>query len=138
MTAYTSLDALKYLALEISRTVGWATDSLCGSGVFEGDPPEIEAICQMVDDMNALLGPLAEAWNHYSDGREIKTTVEIEHGFSYDHTWHPDSSKDTARVVKGKLLADRGEDNGSYEIHITPPQSVTARTFPRQLRVVKE
>lgn len=134
---YSSLDALKYLAIDISRTVGWTTDSLCSSGVFDNDPPEIEAICQMVEDMNALLGPLVEVWNRYSDGREIKTTVEIEPGFSYDHTWHPDPSKNAASVVTGKLLADPGEDNGTYEIRIVPPQTVEVRTFPRTLQVVK-
>lgn len=134
---YTSLDALKYLAREVRRTVDWTTDSLFGSGIFENDPPEVEAICQMVDDMESLLRPLPEAWNRYSDGREIRVSVEIERGHSYDHLWHPDPSKNAAKVIRGRLLADPGEDNGTYEIRIVPPQTVQVQVFPRTLRVVR-
>jgi hypothetical protein len=137
MSAYTSLDALKYLARHIERTVDWTTDGLSNKGIYSDEHVELEAIHSLVDDLGDILGPLSEAWGHYSDGREIVTTVEIEPGHSHEHAWHPDPAKNLPRVVTGKLLADPGEDNGTYEIRIVPPQTVEVRTFPRGLRVVK-
>ncbi|MEU2013047.1 hypothetical protein [Nocardia sp. NPDC019302] len=137
MVDYDTLDALKYLIRRVEDTVDWTTDSLFGKGISSDDHPEIEAISQLVDVIGDILGPLSEAWGHYADGREIVTRVEIEDGHGFEHVWHPDPAKNQPKVVTGKLLADPGEDNGTYEIRITPPQSVEVRTFPRGLRVVK-
>ena len=134
---YTSLDVLKYLVRDIRRTLEWTLDSLGDQGISSDDYVELSAIEAMSAEADRLCMPLIEAWNHYSDGREVVTTVEIEHGHVYSMLWNPDPTKDVARVHEGKLLADPGEDNGRYEIHVTPPQSVVVQTFPCELRAVK-
>jgi hypothetical protein len=138
MTApYTSLDVLKYLARHIRRTVDWTTDGLSGKEIYADEHPEIEAIEDLADETEKLLGPLAEAWDRYSDGRQIMLRVEIENGHHYEHIWYPDPATNVRRTVTGKLIADPGEDNGSYEIEIIPPQTICIQTFPRKLQVVK-
>ncbi len=134
---YTSLDVLKFLIRDLERTLDWTLDSLGEQGLAVDAHPELEAIEALGAEAARLCGPLVEAWNRYSDGREVLTTVEIENGHVYSMLWNPDPTKDVALVHRGKLLADQGEDNGRYEIHVTPPQSVTVRTFPRALRAVK-
>ncbi|NKY60348.1 hypothetical protein [Nocardia flavorosea] len=128
---YTSLDALKYLAREVINTIEWTLDSLSGNGVSEDDHYEIEALWGLAEQTSELLGPLVEDWNHYSDGREISSQVEIEYGHVYEHRWHPDPTVDKPSVSTGRLLADPGEDNGTYEVRIVPPQSVTVHRFPK-------
>ena len=125
---YTSMDVLKYMAYRVRNTISWTVDSL----PIEGDDGEheIDALCALAEEFETLLGPLCEAWNHYSDGREIQTSREIEHGFTTSHVWHPDPAQDTEQTYSGRLLADPGENNGTYEVRIVPPQEVTVRTFP--------
>jgi len=137
MVDYDSLDALKYLVRHVERTVDWTTDGLSGKEIYGDDHPEVDAIHRLVDDLGEVLAPLSEAWGTYSDGREITTRVEIEPGHHYEHLWHPDPAKNKAHVLTGNLLADPGENNGTYEIVITPPQSVVVRVFPCGLRVVR-
>ncbi|WP_280505797.1 hypothetical protein [Nocardia farcinica] len=135
---YTSLDALKYMAYRVTDTVSWTLDSLSGRGICSDEHDELAAIDAMRDEVKEVLGPLVEQWGRYSDGREVRTRVEIERGHIFDHLWHPDPAKDDeSYVITGDRTADPGEDRGTYEITITPPQSVTVKLFPPKLRAVK-
>ncbi|WP_280393181.1 hypothetical protein [Nocardia wallacei] len=121
------MDVLKYLARQVRRTVDWTTDAMAGDGI---DRPELDTLCDLADDVDALLGPLVEAWNQYSDGRPVLTKVDIERGHVYEHIWHPDPRKNKLAILTGQRIADPGQDNGSYEITVTPPDKVTVALFP--------
>jgi hypothetical protein len=125
---YTSLDVLKYMTLRVRRTIDWTTESLCAADDVAED--EIDALNELANEFDALLGPLREVWNHYSDGRQIKTRIEIEDGHIFDQVWHPDPSKDSEQSFSGRLIADPGENNGTFVVHIVPPQEVTVHRFP--------
>lgn len=127
---YTSIDALKYLAYEVETTVGWTVESLADDGVDEDRHPQIGEIWGLIEMVREVLGPIPEAWNNYSDGREIVSRVEVEPGLTFSHCWHPDPDRNKPQVHTGRRLSDPGEDNGTYEIRIVPPQSVTVHLFP--------
>ncbi|MBF6350333.1 hypothetical protein IU448_15100 [Nocardia flavorosea] len=133
MTAYNSLDALKYLARRMRSTVDWTTDSMWASLSAESGLSldiELDALGQLVTDMDSLLGSVALDWDRYSDGRPVTTRVDIEFGHRYEHLWHPDPAQNKAEVLNGRRLADPGEDRGSWEIHISPPSTLHVVLLP--------
>ena len=135
MTAYNSLDALKYLAKRTNGTVGWVADSASCALADHPHPaisiePELDALSEFIDEMNSLLGPIVLDWGNYSDGRPVSTRVDIEQGYTFEHVWHPDPAKNTAGVLTGRRQADPGEDNGSWEVHILPPSTVRVVLLP--------
>lgn len=131
MTApYTSVDALKYLARYVRRTVNWTVDCLAMKDLFCDEHVELDAICQMADDLGALVGPLVEAWDRYSDGRPVESSVEIAPGQTFTHLWHPDPARNQPGTVTGRVLADPGVDHGTYEVRIIPPRTLSVVLHP--------
>ena len=132
---YDVLDAVKYLARRTRSTVDWTVDSMSAAICMEKNiscdlEDEFEALSQLVDDIDALLGPVALNWDRYSDGRPVSTRTEIEFGHQYEHLWHPNPAMNTVQVLKGRRIADPGEDNGSWEITILPPSTVQVILLP--------
>ncbi|MEV0357164.1 hypothetical protein AB0H71_13990 [Nocardia sp. NPDC050697] len=141
MIGYTHLDVIKYMRFEMGWCIDSVTDSLFGAAPGEGgcDPDVAERLQSLREQMIAVAAPLTHDWGVYSDGRRVWSEVEIERGHGHIHVWHPDPAKNTERIVTGKLLADPGMEAGTYEVTVTPPQTLTVRTFPvvpRRLQVV--
>ncbi|MET9286470.1 hypothetical protein [Nocardia beijingensis] len=129
MANFTQFDALQWLCYRLKSTVDWTTDSIWGS-LCDGDhEAELDSISDLVEQMNAVMRSVTGHWGTYSDGRQVITTVEIERGHSFTNLWSPDRDIDAAQTITGKLFADPGEDRGSYQIQIIPPQTVEVRVL---------
>ncbi|MGY2019367.1 hypothetical protein [Nocardia gipuzkoensis] len=133
MAKYTQFDALQWLAYRVKSVVGWTTDSIAWSSLDNcpGDDhePELTALGDLIEEMNAVLSLLVGHWGKYSDGRDVVTRVRIEDGHELSHLWSPDLDTDKPKTFTGRLLADPGEDNGKYEVRIIPPQTVEVRVL---------
>lgn len=141
MKGYTELDVIKYMRFNAGWHIDGVIDSLAEVLTDEngGEPREIERLESLRRELVAAAAPLTHDWGVYSDGRRVWSEAEIERGHGYIHLWLPDPAKNAEQVVTGKLLADPGMEGGSFEVTITPPQTLTVRTFPvvpRRLRVV--
>ncbi|MBF6363183.1 hypothetical protein IU436_20255 [Nocardia farcinica] len=132
---YTAFDCLQWLAYRCKSTVDWVVDAVVLDHFDDpnrGEPHEmaIGGLEALIDEMDKILGPLVGHWGKYSDGRDVVTHVEIERGQYYTHLWSPDPTMDKPSTFIGRLIADPGQDNGTYEIHIRPPQTLEVVIHP--------
>ncbi|OBG76250.1 MULTISPECIES: hypothetical protein [unclassified Mycobacterium] len=97
MTQQGALDALKFLAAEGHGQLGAVLGRLRSVAVKQGSEAELETAIDLVRQFRGLAVELASRlcadahdFNHYSDGRQIQTSVEIEPGCRLDYRWFPD------------------------------------------------
>ncbi|TSD47960.1 hypothetical protein FFI94_018770 [Rhodococcus sp. KBS0724] len=145
MSSFTSLDALKYLTAFVQTQTDWAVDAIgCNaySDLSREDADRIEnAISDPIDTIEHLAKHMLEvvqvlepgfdpSTGKYSDGRRVRSHVEIEYGRSFSNLWHCDPNQDSAQTLTGTLSADPGQYRGTYEISIIPPQSIEVTLKP--------
>ncbi|GAB5904575.1 hypothetical protein [Mycobacteroides chelonae] len=114
-------DMLKYAAALLAARLEWITDEITGSGCDHGGhEPSIDALCDtgiQISELASLCGdPL-----RYSDGRQVKSTREIEQGVITSHVWYPDPGQEKPQSWRGALRHDPDEPSpGVYEVTLTP------------------
>ncbi|WP_298442816.1 hypothetical protein [Gordonia sp. (in: high G+C Gram-positive bacteria)] len=81
---------------------------------------------EVLDDARDNLAHALAVFTRYSDGRPIRSTIEIIGEMPFTYTWPPtvDYSDDAFRFVcRGALPHDGAEENGHYEIWARPATS---------------
>lgn len=136
--SFSALDVLKYQAAIGKSQIEWATDYIGGNvyhGLSDDAASQIEdALEDPIETINDYAkGILASVLDiepdftlsegRYSDGRRISSSVEIETGMTFSHTWHYDVSKGPQGpfwIRGGELGADPGQYAGSYAVKVDP------------------
>lgn len=115
-------DALKYAAALLDSRTGWALDAIGGSMCdYGGHEDELDAIHDAVREVMRIAS-LAGNPRHYSDGRVIQSSKEIEYGFVTSHVWHPDPSFEEVSSHRGPLPSGDPDlpSPGVYEVTTYP------------------
>lgn len=114
-------DALKYAAARLHGLTDWALDSIGGSICDHGHEDELNAIADIVADINGLASEFGDRIV-YSDGRMVKSYKQIDEGLSTGHTWHPDPSQEKSESWRGSLLSGDPDvpSPGIYEVTTYP------------------
>lgn len=122
MTSYTAADVLKYAAARLWQVTEWTTDSI-GGACCEGvdHDAELDAISDAAFEIVKLAGQFGDDPHRYSDGRQVKSTREIEPGVYTVHVWHPNPDEDKIRTWRGYLRSDPDVPSpGVYEVTCDP------------------
>lgn len=114
-------DALKYAAALLRDRTDWALDAIGGSDCNRhGHEVELDAIHSAIASVSKLAEQLGD-WQHYSDGRIVKSGAQIEDGVYTEHVWHPDPSQEQVHSWRGQLRSDPGIPSpGVYEVTTYP------------------
>lgn len=116
-------DAIKYLAAKLVARTDWAIDSIGGAECDHGDGHDLElgALCDAVAEVKAFAAEFAGDPNFYSDGRRVRTEVEIVPGLHTSQVWHPIVERDQVQSWTGRLLSDPGVPSpGTYRVTTDP------------------
>jgi hypothetical protein len=94
MTPHTPTDSLRYLAAHCADVIDHVSQQLCrppGEGMSED---ETEYLLDRLDTIRVELREHLAAHTDrpriYDDGRPVKSSIELEFGYVYEHVWHPD------------------------------------------------
>jgi hypothetical protein len=136
--SYTVLDVLKYQAAIGKSHIEWATDYISGNvyhGLSDDAARQIEDVLEhpieTIDEYaKGILAAVLDvepdftlSEGRYSDGRRLTSSVQIETGMTFSHTWHYDASKGPQEpfwIRGGELGADPGQYAGSYAVMVDP------------------
>jgi hypothetical protein len=118
---YNASDALKYAAAMLHKRLEWTTDAIGGSGCSGDHEVQLDAIDAALDEIAALAAQFGDP-HHYSDGRRVKSSKEIEAGLTTDHVWHFDPSQEERRSWRGDLLSGDPDvpSPGVFEVETDP------------------
>lgn len=121
MTAPNPADMLKYAAALLADRLEWIGDEITGSGCDQdGHETPVNALCDTGIEISELASQYGDPLR-YSDGRQVKSTREIEQGFITSHVWYPDPGQEKPQSWRGILLHDPDEPSpGVYEVTLTP------------------
>ena len=115
-------DRLIYAAWEARCSADWVTDTA-------GDHGHYDDCCTIpLDTLDNARGPLASsvnAFTTYSDGRPIRSSIEIENGHRFSYTWTPiaDPRPGPIELCRGELARDHTHrSNGQFIIWAYPSQ----------------
>ncbi|MFZ2509774.1 MAG: hypothetical protein WAW85_01605 [Gordonia sp. (in: high G+C Gram-positive bacteria)] len=131
-------DRLLYAAWEARTSADWVTDTA-------GDHGHHDDCCTIpldtLDNARGLLVAALAEFTTYSDGRPIRTTVEIEYGHRFSYTWTPtpDPRPGPIELCRGELARDDAHrSNGRYIMWAWPDHcQLKAQLLTRpRLRVV--
>ena len=115
-----SLDALRYAAALLTQRASWTTDAIGGSMCDHDHELELDAIDETAREIRALAAQFGDP-RRYSDGRQVRTSQEIEPGVITEHVWNPDPAAEKPTSWRGTLRHDPGEPcPGIYEVSLTP------------------
>jgi hypothetical protein len=96
-TTYSPTDSLRYLATygrEIIESVAYSLGSRDLDEPLSED--ETERLIAMLERVTDLMYEHRNAHTDdpftYDDGRSVRIDVTIEHGYYYEHVWHPEAS----------------------------------------------
>ncbi|CAM3224952.1 hypothetical protein [Tsukamurella hominis] len=123
-------DAIKYLAARLAERTDWAIDSIGGSGCDHDHDDELNALMDAVAEVRTFAAEFAGDPHHYSDGRLVKSSAQIDDGLYTSVVWHPIVERDEARSWRGALLsgAPGVPSPGLYEVETDPTtQMITVR-----------
>ncbi|PND57694.1 hypothetical protein CRM90_12005 [Mycobacterium sp. ENV421] len=121
-------DALKYAAAVLADHWSWVSESIscseeCGSAEEYGDDVHRHALAAMrsvVDEIRDLASRVGDM-HRYADGRRVSTCVELSHGLSFGHIWHPKVVEEEPRHQGGELPSDPGVPSpGRWEVQTDP------------------
>jgi hypothetical protein len=136
---HTPTDALSYLLLLIRDRLEWATDQIGGNTpsinatadeMYDGNEHVLNDLSDLVKDVEHIALPHLDSTS-YSDGRPIRSSIEIQEGHTFSHVWHPDPTQERKRTVPVQI------PGGEAQVTITPPAMLTAITT-RRLSVVDD
>ncbi|OFB37933.1 hypothetical protein BA059_16675 [Mycolicibacterium sp. (ex Dasyatis americana)] len=115
-------DALKYAAALLKSRTDWALDAIGGSLCNqEGHELETDALYAITVDIAKLAAQFGDPLR-YSDGRMVKSSKEIDRGFTTEHIWHPVAELEEVRSHRGNLL--------SGDPDLPPPGIYEVTTYP--------
>lgn len=113
MNSYTGTDVVLNAAAIAARAMEWAPESLVENVGVNPDRTEIQVLDASFRQMTSALALAAE----YSDGRPVRTVLEIDPGHVVVHVWPYRATHRSERVVyEGPRAADPGQDNGRYRV----------------------
>lgn len=115
-------DALKYAAALLKSRTDWALDAIGGSFCDQGGHEiETDAIADLVGDIAKLAAEFGNPMR-YSDGRMVKSSKEIDRGFTTEYIWHPVAKLEEIRSHRGNLLSGDPviPSPGIYEVTTYP------------------
>jgi hypothetical protein len=89
-TAIDPADHLKYLRHQGRATLERVFETIAGSADLTEHVSD--EVCGALDVVNDLIDSITVDGNpnRYSDGRAVFTELELDHGVTMRHTWHPD------------------------------------------------
>jgi hypothetical protein len=101
-TSMRPTDYLKYVA-ETSGLIESAQQAICA--LDHPDDERVEAILSQLDAARRCTIEAAAAFcrdghdlDHYADGHQVRTRLELEKGNEYEHVWHPHVDHRTNRA----------------------------------------
>lgn len=116
MTNVNPIDHLKYLAVESKSQLDYVIDRLCQANAeYPLTEDEHEVLLSMLEGLQRTVTESAATFCHgsedfgrYSDGRPVRTHLEIEDGVIFEHRWHP--QPDHPRNMPHEIYTARGRD----------------------------
>jgi len=100
----TPMHATDYLKLVACVTSGLIESAQAAICALDADDEQVEAILSQLDAVRHCAIEAAAAFcrdghdiEHYADGREVRTELELELGNAYEHIWHPQPDHRTNR-----------------------------------------
>jgi hypothetical protein len=114
-------DVLKYAAAILRERTDWTTDAIGGSECDEDHETELDAIDAIGKEITSLAAQFGDL-HHYSDGRRVKSSKEIQLGLTTSHVWHYDPQQEERRSWRGNLPSGDPDvpSPGIYEVTIDP------------------
>lgn len=138
-TNHTPTDALAYLLLLVKQRVEWATDQIGGNIAMDGDTAEqlysrnefvLDSLDDLIRDAEHIALPHLDAAT-YSDGRPIRSSIELGGSTTFQHLWHPDPAQESERTVPVRM------HNADAVVTIAPPSTLSAAVV-RRLTAVED
>lgn len=118
------VDRLIYAALSARTGIDWATGSASDHGHWDDCcGPE----CDALDNASDQLAAAVNQFRRYSDGRPIRSTIDVEPGHRFTHTWPPgpDPQPGPIELCRGELSrCDADRSRGTFIVWIHPADSM--------------
>jgi hypothetical protein len=121
MMNYTAADALKYASAILHERTEWTTDAIGCADCGDEHEIELDAINDVAIEIRSLAAQFGD-FHHYSDGRRVKSSKEIQLGLVTEHVWHPDPTQEEPRSWRGNLPSGDPDipSPGIYEVTTDP------------------
>ncbi|WP_458681652.1 hypothetical protein [Prescottella equi] len=123
---YTANDALAYLLLLVRERLEWGTDAIAGNipsvntsaaELYAGNEYVLDHLSDLIKDVDHIGARHVHATT-YSDGRPVRSRIELEDGSIFSHLWHPDPAQESERRV------ELPRTRGSITVRIAPPSTL--------------